>query len=74
MVTVFYRHRPEPLGHHVVGPLGLITHESKIVDHLRLVKTATIFFALLVTANHHSVLQSLDVNIHLPHFKIVLQF
>ena len=48
----------------MLGPLGLLAHESKIVDHLWLVKTATFFFALLVAADHHSMLQSLDVNVH----------
>jgi hypothetical protein len=69
MVTVFYRHRPKPLGHHMLGPLGLVAHESKIVNQLRLVKAATLFLAFFVATNHYSMLQSLDVDVHLTSLK-----
>jgi hypothetical protein len=45
--------------------LRLPAHKLKIVNELRLVKAATLFLALFVATYHHTVLQSLDMNVHL---------
>ncbi len=46
----------------MLGPLGLLAHKLKVVDHLRLVKRAALRLALLVASNHHPEAESLLVN------------